>query len=132
MKKLLTLTAVLESGTGLGMLIVPSVVTTIILGSPVDTTVALVISRISGFALIVIGFVCWINRNGELINSTKGLVGAIGLYNFGVIVVFVAVGLSPEAIGVGLWPIVVAHLVMGIWCITLFLKSQPGLKRNSK
>ena len=71
------------------MLIVPSVVTTIILGSPVDTKVALVISRITGIALIVIGIVCWINRNEESIKSTKGLVGAIGLYNFGVLAVFV-------------------------------------------
>ena len=124
MKKLLTLTALLESGTALGLLIVPSVVTTIILGSPVDIKVALVISRISGIALLVIGIICWVNRNEEQNKSTKGLVGAIGLYNFGVIVVFVAAGLSPEPNGVGLWPIVVAHLIMGIWCVTIFLRNK--------
>jgi hypothetical protein len=76
MKKLLTLTALLESGTGIGLLIIPSVVTTIILGSPVDTNVALVLTRITGIALLVIGIICWINRNGESKKSAKGLVGA--------------------------------------------------------
>ena len=125
MKKLLTLTAVLESGTGIGLLIVPSVVTTIILGSPVDTNVALVLTRITGIALLVIGIICWLNRNGESNKLTKGLVGAISLYNFGVIAVFVAAGLSPEPTGVGLWPIVIAHAVMGFWCVTILLRNKP-------
>jgi hypothetical protein len=124
LKILLTLTAVLESGTGLGLLIVPSVVTTIILGSPVDTKDALVLARITGIALLVIGIICWLYRNEEQIKSTKGIVGAIGVYNFGILAVFVYVGFGSELTGIGLWPLSIAHVVMGIWCITFLLKTQ--------
>ena len=126
MKKLLTLTALLESGTGLGMLIVPSVVTTIILGSPVDTKVALVLSRITGIALLVIGIICWVYRNEEQNKSTKGLIGAIGVYNFGVLAVFVYVGLDSGLSGIGLWPLSIAHAVMGFWCVTILSEKQTS------
>jgi len=52
MKNLLTLTAVLEAGTGLGLVAFPSLVATLLLGSSLDDPVALTVARVAGVALL--------------------------------------------------------------------------------
>ncbi len=47
MKNLLTLTAVLEAGTGIALLAVPSLVSTLLLGSSLDAPVALTVARVA-------------------------------------------------------------------------------------
>src|SRR6266478_4544637 len=90
MKRLLKLTAIIETVTGLGLLAVPSVVVRLLLGSPLGTSAAVMLARIAGAALVALG------------------VAGIGL------------GLH----GVVLWPAVVLHAAMAVWCIGC-------LRRNS-
>jgi hypothetical protein len=77
MKKLLVTTAVLEAGTGLGMLAFPSVVATLILGSALDRGVALVVARVAGVAILALATACWIARQDEQSRTTRGLVSAM-------------------------------------------------------
>ena len=62
MKSLLATTAVLEFGTGLVLIALPSALTTLLLGSQLDTPVGLTIARIGGVALLTIGTACWLAR----------------------------------------------------------------------
>jgi hypothetical protein len=59
MKKLLVTTAMLESETGKGMLAFPSVVASLILGSPLDMDVAVVVVRVAGVAILALATACW-------------------------------------------------------------------------
>jgi hypothetical protein len=117
MAKLVTTTALLEGATGLGILALPSAVTSLILGSPLDTAVALALARIAGVAILALGVACWLVPHDQLAPSTKGLVCAMSLYNAGVIAVLVYGAASAGVAGIALWPTVVAHAVMGVWCI---------------
>jgi hypothetical protein len=54
------------------------------------------------------------------------------LYNLGAMLVLGAAGLSPQPVGIGLWPAVILHAVMTVWCVTsLFRKSANPFSGNS-
>ena len=116
MKNLLTLTAALEFPTGLVLVAFPSTLASLLLGTTLDTPGALTIVRFAGVALIALGSACWIVRNDSRNTAAKGLVVAMLVYNAGVTIVLVHAKLSLGLSGIGLWPVVVAHLAMATWC----------------
>ena len=63
MSRLLKLTAILEVVTGLGLIALPSVVVRLLLGSPLDTSAAVMLARVAGAALLALGVACWIARD---------------------------------------------------------------------
>src|SRR5580765_3300684 len=118
MRTLLVATAVLEAATGLGILALPSAVASLMLGSPLDTPAAVAVARVAGVALLALGVACWRGRHDEPGPSARGLVGAMVLYNAGVIAVLVHEAVGVAMAGIALWPTVVAHAAMCVWCIT--------------
>ena len=117
MRTLLSVTAVLEAAAGLGIVVLPSVAASLLLGSSFDTVGALVVARVAGVALLALGVACWLARHDEGTRAVRGLVGAMALYNVGVLALFVHAALVWEASAIALWPVVVGHAVMGFWCI---------------
>ena len=124
MKKLLVTTAVLEAATGLGMLVFPSVVATLILGLALDTGVARIIARVAGIAILALAIACWLARQDEQSGTTRGLVSAMVLYNAGVIATLVYGALDLGVSGVALWAIVLVHAAMCSWCVTRLLAKR--------
>ena len=51
--------------------------------------------------------------------------GAMVLYNAGVIAVLVHEAVGVAIAGIALWPTVVAHAAMGVWCITKLRGTHP-------
>jgi len=115
MKNLLTVTAVLEAGTGLALIALPSLMTTILPGSPSDTPVAWTMSRIAGFAIFALAMACWLARDWHR-SAAKGLVAAMMVYNIGIIAVLVYAGTRMGLSATGLWVVVAVHAVMAAWC----------------
>jgi hypothetical protein len=116
MKNLLTLTAISEFITGLLLVVLPSKLVSLLLGSTLDTPGAITVARMAGVALIALGSACWIARKDTGNNPAKGLVVAMLAYNVGITIVLVHAKLSLSLSGIGLWPVVVAHLAMATWC----------------
>jgi hypothetical protein len=121
MKSLLTTTAMLEFGTGMLLVVIPSTLSSLLLGSPLDTPVGLTVARVGGVALLTIGTACWLARLEGHSRVARGLVGAMVIYNAGVATVVACAGLDFGLSGVGLWPTVVVHTTMTAWCITCLL-----------
>jgi hypothetical protein len=103
MKWVLVLAALGEIGTGLALLLVPSLVGQLLLGAEV-TGQSVIVARVAGIALIGLGLACWPGppRLGMLTYSA-----AVALY-------LAFVGLSSAANGALLWPAVVLHLVLTV------------------
>ena len=118
---LLIVTAVVEGGTGLALMTVPSVVSTILLGATLDPPVALVVARIAGVALISLGVACWLTSKEAASRAARGLMTAMLLYNVAVPAALVLAGLY----GIGLWPAVLVHVALAAWCIAC-LRSRTG------
>jgi hypothetical protein len=125
MRQLLATTAVIEAGTGLGILALPSEVASLMLGSSLDTAAAVAVARIAGVALLALGVACWLARHDKRGPSARGLVGAMVLYSAGVIAVLVHEAVGVAKAGIALWPTVVAHAAMGVWCITRLRGTHP-------
>ena len=115
MKPLLTVSAALESAIGLALLVAPSVLASVLLGSTLETTVGLTIARVAGAGLLALGIACWLGRDDAV--GARTLVAAMLFYNTAAAAVLIHAGLGLGLSAIGLWPVVVLHLALAIWCI---------------
>ena len=118
MKRLLKLTGIIETATGLGLVAVPSVVVRLLLGSPLGTSAAVVLARVAGAALLALGVACWLARDDTQSRATRGLIVAMLMYNLIATAVLAFAGIGLGLHGVALWPAVILHAAMAIWCVT--------------
>jgi hypothetical protein len=103
MKHALTFTAIAEAVTGLGLLIVPSLVGQLLLGEPF-TGVAIPVARVAGIAILALAIACW---------PGPPLVGML-IYSALVTLYFSYLGFAGGFTGVLLWPAVALHVVLTI------------------
>lgn len=122
MKKLLSITAVFECLTGIALIAIPSTIVPMLLGIPFEDDSLHVISGITGAALISIGIACWMFRNSGL--HAVPMVRSVLFYNVAgtLILLYALLGLSMSAIG--LWPVTIIHIAMGIWCLVVLLRKD--------
>jgi hypothetical protein len=132
MKLLLIVMAIFEVPTGIALLVIPAAPVSILLGLPLDTPAGLIVGRIAGAALVALGLSCWGARQYEHNAAATGIVLAMMLYNAIAAVVLAYAGLGWRLFGVGLWPAVVLHAMMAVWCLTCLGKSLPRTKRRTE
>lgn len=116
-KALLSVFALVEMGAGLALVVSPPVLTTILFGTTPETPTALITGRIAGIALLSLVTACWIARNDPASVAATGVVGGMLLYNLGVVVSLFYAGTCEGLVGVGLWPAVVTHALLAVWCV---------------
>jgi hypothetical protein len=121
MSRLLKLTALIEAVTGLGLLAVPAIVVRLLLGAEISGA-SIPLGRVAGVALLALGVACWLAQYDTQSCAARGLVSAMVLYNLGAVVILGAAGIQSQAVGIALWPAVVLHAVMTIWCVTSLLR----------
>ena len=109
-------TAAVEAATGLALLGLPLLVVSLLLGGSLDTPAALVVARMTGTAQLSLGVACWLARNDAQSRAARGLVTAMLLYNTAAVAVLVYAGMVSRLSGIGLWPVVVLHAAMAVWC----------------
>ena len=126
MSRLLKLTALIEAATGFGLIVIPSVVVRLLLGSPLDTPAAVTLGRIAGAALLALGVACWLARDDTQSRTARGLVVAMLMYNLVATAVLAFAGIGLGLHGVALWPAVVLHAAMGAWCVAC-LRRSPSM-----
>jgi hypothetical protein len=118
MKTLLALTAVIEAVTGLALLVYPPLVVRLLLDAEVAGVGAL-IGRVAGAALLAIGVVCWPARNDR--GRPSGLLTGVLIYDIAAAALLAHAGLFLDMAGIALWPAVMVHVVLGVWCATCLL-----------
>jgi hypothetical protein len=131
MNRLLTLTALLEAVTGLAFLAVPSIVVRLLLGAEISGA-SIPLGRVAGAALFALGVACWLAKYDEQSCAARGLVTAMVLYNLGTVVILGAAGIRSQSVGVALWPAVILHAAMTVWCITSLLRKPAQIAENAK
>ena len=52
------------------------------------------------------------------------------LYNFGVAVILGAAGIRSQTVGIALWPAVMLHAMMTVWCIASLLGGNAAHVAN--
>jgi len=112
-----TATAVIEVGAGLALLSVPSAAAELLLGAPLEVADALTVARVGGAGLLALGAAFWLARGDVQSRAARGLVAAVVPYNLAVVFFLGSTGIRSNRVGVVLWPAVVLHTAMTIWCI---------------
>ena len=123
MKRLLTVTALIETATGLGLILMPSVVVRLLLGSEL-LGAGISLGRLTGVALLTLGIVCWLASSDTQSCAARGIVTAMTLYHIGAVLLLAATGLQSQSVGIGLWPAVILHAAVAVWCVTTLLQKQ--------
>ena len=77
---------------------------------------ALTMARVGGAGLLALGVACWFARSDTQSRAARGLVAAMLLYNVPAVAVLAFAGIGFGLHGVALWPAVVLHAVMAVWC----------------
>jgi len=114
-KSLLVVTAFIELGAGILLLVAPSLASQILLGAGLGSPEAALVARIGGAALLSIGLVCWLGRNHDR-KQAIGLVAGLLVYNAAVVVLLLYAGMVAKMPGVGIWPATGLHSALLIWC----------------
>ena len=123
-KILQTLTAVIEVGAGLSLLGIPSTAAVLLLGTPLESPVAVSVARVGGTGLLALAIACWGGRRDPHGVVSRGLVVAILFYNVAVVGVLVFANFGFGLYGVLLWPAVALHTIMAIWCIASLFHAE--------
>ena len=117
MRTLLIVTALLEGATGFALIASPSLLVSILIGSPLDTRPGSVVVRLAGTALLTFSLVCWLARNDQQSRATAAPVAAMLFYNIAAATLLAYGRLGLGLSGIGLWPAVVLHAALALWCI---------------
>src|SRR5213592_1315119 len=105
MKRLLTLTAIIEAATGVGLIAVPAIVVRLLLDAEMSGA-TIPLGRVAGVALLALGVACWLARDDTQTRAARGLVVAMLMYNLIAIAVLAFAGIGLGLHGVALWPAV--------------------------
>jgi hypothetical protein len=123
MKRLLTLTAVLESATGLALIAVPSVVVRLLLGGELSGA-GIPLGRVAGLGLLSLGVACWPRR--EATGSTVAPLRAMLTYNSLATLYLLLLGIRGEWVGLLLWPAVALHGILSLLLARQFTLRNAG------
>jgi len=123
MKPFLKLTAIIEAATGLALIAVPGIVVRLLLGAEISGA-SIPLGRVAGAALLALGVACWLARGDTQSRATRGLVVAMLMYNLVATAVLAFAGIGLGLHGVALWPAVVLHAAMAVWCVAC-LRCSP-------
>jgi hypothetical protein len=112
--RLLAVAAFGEAVTGLALLIIPSLVSRLLLGTEL-TGVSVLVARVAGIALIGLGIACW--------PSCTALCGML-TYSALVTPYLLYVCIRGEWVGLLLWPAVALHAVLTLLLAWVCFKPQ--------
>jgi hypothetical protein len=117
MKTLQIVSAMIELGAGLALLSYPSVAVEFLVGAPLEGPPALTVGRVCGAALLTLAVACWLARGDAQSRAANGLVAAMLLYDVDVAAILAFAAIGKGLYGVALWPAVILHAAMSVWCV---------------
>jgi hypothetical protein len=129
-ERFLTLTATIEAATGLALIAVPAIVVRLLLGAEISGA-SIPLGRVAGAALLALGVACWLARDDGQSRTARGLVVAMLTYNIVATTVLAFAGIGLGLHGVALWPAVVLHAAMAVWCVACLRRGPQNEAMDS-
>ena len=118
-KRVLAVAAVVESVTGVALLVVPSLVVKLLFGADL-ADIAVVTTQFAGLALLSMGVACW--PRGSAASALSGMLTYSSLATLGL--VYTAV--RGKWNGPLLWPAVVLHAVLTLFLARAWFKPHQN------
>lgn len=115
MKSLFTVSAIFEFVVGIGLLVMPTALTPLLLGYTIQDPAVKIICGVTGAALMSLAMACWLVRN--IAPQAKLMVPVLLFYNIVACLVLLFGALGMSLAGIGLWPAIAAHAGLAVWCV---------------
>ncbi len=117
MANLLLVMGVIETLVGVGLLAAPSLLASILLSSPLEGAVCVLVARVGGAALLSLGVACLLARGDADARGATGVIAAMLVYNIAAtaLLAYASLGLGLESLL--LWPVIVVHGALAVWCV---------------
>jgi hypothetical protein len=122
----LIVTAIGEAGTGLMLLVLPSVLLALLFGVSPAAPETIIVGRVGGAALLAIGVACWLARNDHGSPAQWGLLAGVLIYDAAAAALLAYAGLGLGLVGLALWPAVVFHTALAVWCVACLQDTPRG------
>ena len=126
-KALLTTTAAIELPTGAALLLAPSLVAELLVGEALGSGASILVGRVAGAALLAIGVSCCAERETDRTGDHAGLPLGLLIYNGMVAILLAQAAQVGRMHGPLLWPAVVAHSLLALWCAGRVLHPASAL-----
>jgi hypothetical protein len=126
---LLIVTAVFEAVTGLALMMWPSGVLTLLFGPATAAPLGPGGARVAGIVLFALGVACWFAREHGLRPAGRRMITTMLTYNVAVAAALAATGIQYAPVGIALWPAVIAHCALAIWCTASLRSGAPAAGR---
>jgi hypothetical protein len=114
-KSLFVVTALIEAGTGLTLVLAPLAAVALVFGTRIETAIEMALAALAGSALIALATDCWLARNDE--EDARSHLVAMLVYNIAAVAVLARAGLVSGLRGPLLWPAALLHAALALWCI---------------
>jgi hypothetical protein len=124
MRRLLAVAAAGEAVTGLALAIDPPLVGRLLLGAE-PFGAGLPMSRVAGIALLALGLACWPARDAI---ARPPAFRAMSTYSVLATLYLLSLGVRGEWVGRLLWPAVVLHAVLTVWCFVVLLRPSEHVR----
>jgi len=108
MNKPLAFAALAEAATGVALIVAPSLVTQLLLGT-YPSGVAVGVGRVAGISLLSLGIACWPGKG-----PIRSALGGMATYGLLVTIYLSYLGIRGEWVGPFLWPAVALHAVLSL------------------
>lgn len=106
MNKPLAFAALAEAATGVALIVAPTLVARVLLGTELSA-VAIVVGRVAGISLLSLGIACWPGKE-----PNRAPLGGMTTYGLLVTLYLSYQGISREWVGPLLWPAIALHAVL--------------------
>jgi len=123
MSKPLAFAALVEAATGVALIVVPSLVARLLLGTELSG-VAVALGRVAGMSLLSLGFACWPGKE-----ATRAALGGMATYGLFVTLYLVYLGIRGEWAGPLLWPAVALHAVLTLLLAPAWFSARSAVAK---
>jgi hypothetical protein len=124
MKWFLTYTCIIEALTGIGLILIPGKLISLIFGSPFDGNNPIMAAMIAGIAILSLALLCWFLRETENMRvAIKGLL----FYNLILFLILIFGTISHGLNGPVLWIVILFHFVQSIMSIGLMNRKKKAI-----
>jgi len=120
MNKPLAFAALAEAATGVALVVAPSLVARLLLGTELSG-VAVAVGRVAGISLLSLGFACWPGKQ-----ATRAALSGMSIYGLLVTLYLSLLGIRGEWVGPLLWPAVAMHAVLTLLLARAWLSASSA------
>jgi len=124
MSKPLAFAALVEAATGVALIVVPSLVARLLLGTELSG-VAVAVGRVAGIGLLSLGFACWPGKE-----PTRAALGGMATYSLLVTLYLLYLGIRGEWVGPLLWPAVALHAVLALLLVRAWFSGRSAVAKQ--